>query len=51
MRWLQPAPQIRRANALLAVSQLDYARKQLVEQLTLALRGELDTQLPQMMSQ
>lgn len=47
MRRLQPAPQIRRADLLLAIPLLDHAREQLVQELALALRAQLDPQLAQ----
>jgi hypothetical protein len=46
---LEPALQIRWADALLAIAQLDHACEQLVEQLALALWSQLHPQRPQVM--
>jgi hypothetical protein len=48
---LQPAPQIRWADALLAIALLHHMCQQLVEQLALALRSHLHPQRPQVMSE
>lgn len=51
MRGLEPAPQICRADALLAITQLDHVCQQLVQDLALSLRGHLDPQLSQVVGE